>query len=82
MREGWLYDLKVWLGRPEEKFYDEDFFKDRYVRYNENVKDHFRLKDNLLTIDVSEEDAYQKLCAFLNEGAIYEEMPWENKTRP
>jgi hypothetical protein len=82
VREGWLYDLKVWLGRPEEKFYDEDFLKRRYARYNKNVKDYFRFKRNLLTIDVSEEDSYQRLCSFLNEEPIYEEMPWENKTSP
>ncbi len=80
VREGWLYDLKVWLGRPEEKFYDEDFLKRRYARYNKNVKDYFQFKGNLLTIDVSEQDAYQRLCSFLNEEPIYEEMPWENKT--
>ena len=78
--EGWLYDVKRWTGRPEEKFYDEDFLKEQYVRYNRNVKDYFRFKDNLLTINVAEEGAYQELCSFLGRDPLYDRMPWENKT--
>jgi len=81
VRGGWLYDLKVWLGRPEEKFYDQAFLKGRYTQYNRDVKDYFRFRDNLLTIDVAEDNAYQQLCTFLNREPVYEEMPWKNKTR-
>lgn len=79
--EGWLYDVKRWMGQPEEKFYDEEFLKEQFVRYNRNVKDNFRFKDNLLTINVAETDAYQKLCSFLDCDPLYDRMPWENKTR-
>lgn len=78
--EGWLHDAKIWQGRPEEKLYDEDFIKERFVRYNRNVKDYFRFKDNLLTINVSDDDAYKELCMFLGKEPIYEEMTWKNKT--
>ena len=81
VREGWIYDAKIWTGRPKEKFYDENFLKDRFNRYNRNVKDYFRFKDNLLTIDVAEDGAYQELCSFLGKEPMYDEMPWENKTR-
>lgn len=79
--EGWLYDVKCWAGRPEGKFYDEDFLKEQFVRYNRNVKDYFRFKDNLLTINVAEEGAYQELCSFLGCEPVYDRMPWENRTR-
>lgn len=78
--KGWLYDAKIWQGRPEDKFYEEDFLKDRFDRYNRNVKDYFRFRDNLLTIDVAEEGDYQELCSFLGKEPMYDEMPWENKT--
>jgi len=64
VRKGWLYDAKIWQGHPEEKFYDEGFLKERFQRYNQNVKDYFRFKENLLVIDVSSPEAYQKLCSF------------------
>lgn len=81
VREGWLYDVKLWAGRPEEKFYDETFLKERFVRYNRNVKDYFQFKDNLLILNVADDGAYQELCAFLGEKPLYETMPWKNKTR-
>ena len=68
------------MGRPERKFYDEDFLKERFVRYNRNVKDYFQFKDNFLTIDLAEDGAYQQLCAFLGKEPMYEEMSWKNKT--
>lgn len=82
VRQGWLYDVKRWEGRPEEKFYDEEYLKDRFVRYNRNVRDYFRFKDNLLTINVANSDAYEQLCTFLGKEPLYDEMPWENRRRP
>lgn len=79
--EGWLYDAKIWQGRPEDKFYDEDFLKERFVRYNRNVRDYFQFKDNLLTINVAEDGAYQELCTFLGEEPFRDAMPWENRTQ-
>lgn len=79
--EGWLYDIKVWTGRPEEKFYDEYFLKNRFTRYNKNVKNYFQFKENLLTINVANNESYHRLCAFLGEDPVYEKMPWENRTR-
>lgn len=38
----------------------EGFLKERFVRYNRNVKDYFRFKDTLLTINVADDGAYQK----------------------
>lgn len=81
VREGWLYDAKIWQGRPEDKFYDEDFLNERFVRYNRNVEDYFRFKENLLIINVADDGAYQKLCDFLGEEPLYDQMPWRNKTR-
>ncbi len=80
VRNGWLYDVKVWASRPEETFYDEAFLKERFVRYNWNVRDYFRLKNNLLVVNVAEDGAYQKLCAFLGGKPEYMKMPHENIT--
>jgi hypothetical protein len=80
VREGWLYDAKIWQGRPEDKIYDEDFLKEHFVRYNRSVRDYFRFKDNLLVVNVADDGAYQELCSFLGEEPLYDAMPWENKT--
>jgi len=79
--EGWLYDIKRWTGRAEDEFYDEDTLKENFARYNRNVKDYFGFKDNLLTIDVADDEAYHRLCDFLGENKVYREMPWKNKTQ-
>lgn len=55
-------------------------FKERFVRYNQNVKDYFRFRDNLLILNVADDGAYQELCDLLGEEPLYDSMPWENKT--
>lgn len=49
----------------------EEHLKTCYLSHKENVQNHFKGRDDLLTINLSDIDSYQKLCEFLslpNEG--------------
>lgn len=66
---------------PEYDIYNKDILIEGYERHIRNVEEYFRHRpDDLLVINVSEEDAYQKLCSFLGVDAVRERFPWKNKT--
>jgi len=71
---------KVFGLSEEDDPYDATTLKEFYNAHNAAVIDYFRFKDNLLVINVSENDAYLKLCKFLNRKPKYDSFPWENKT--
>ena len=60
--------------------YQEEKLKAYYTTHNASVLDYFKNKENLLVLNVSEVDAYSRLCAFLDREPLYETFPWENKT--
>lgn len=81
--KGFAYDTKVLVyDLPEDDPYHRETLLDHYRYHNKMVKDYFRNRPgDLLILDVSEPDAYQKLCEFL--GKPYSSsniFPWENKT--
>lgn len=60
--------------------YHEEKLKKYYNTHNASVADYFKNKNNLLILNISEPEAYQKLCEFLNKKPLYDVFPWENKT--
>lgn len=60
--------------------YQEEKLKAYYTTHNASVLDYFKNKENLLVLNVSEVDAYSRLCTFLGKKPLYETFPWENKT--
>ena len=68
---------------PDIALYDYDYYTSLYEKHNRNVIDHFKEKpDKLLTLDVAEQNAYQKLAAFLNIQVPGKcQFPWKNKTQ-
>ena len=44
----------------------EEHLKNCYLSHKENVQNHFKGRDDLLTINLSDKDSYQNLCEFLS----------------
>jgi hypothetical protein len=60
--------------------YDPDIMETIYWAHKGAVERHFNGKGNLLTLDVSEEDALGKLCRFLNVAVRQGKFPHENRS--
>jgi len=80
--KGYAWDVRRLIYGIEEgqNPYDENVFKQYYNDHNNAILDYFKHKDNLLVINLSQKDSYQKLCDFLGRKPLYDEFPWENKT--
>jgi hypothetical protein len=76
--------VKVLLNASveEEDIYNKTRLVSYYDRHNSNVRDYFRTKSNLLEINVSDKDAYGKLCEFLGKEPRAEGFPWLNSSLP
>ena len=79
---GWSYDVKHAIApKPDDELYDKDRFVSLYERHNLQVKQYFAHRpQDLLVLDVSAPDAYERLCKFLDVAPVRESMPWKNKT--
>ena len=75
-----LVRKKVFGIQESEEPYHEIKLKDYYNIHNASVKDYFKNKNNLLVLNLSETDAYTKMCEFLGKKPLYDSFPWENKT--
>ncbi|MGB3465338.1 MAG: sulfotransferase [Cyclobacteriaceae bacterium] len=63
-------------------FFDEKAYKNLYNNHIEDVTDYFsEYPDQLLVINIAEKDAYKRFCDFLGREPMYEQFPWENKTK-
>lgn len=71
---------KVFGIEENEDPYNEIKLKEYYNTHNHSVKNYFRNKRNLLTINVAESSSYKNLCDFLEKKPLYDKFPWENKT--
>ena len=65
---------------PEDDLYNEKLLKASYEAHNTSVTEYFKNRDNLLTINVSNPEDYERLCTFLELKPIMKTFPWENKT--
>tara|TARA_R110002049_G_scaffold276348_1_gene454581 strand:+ start:731 stop:1444 length:714 start_codon:yes stop_codon:yes gene_type:complete len=67
---------------PEDDIYNKEILLNKYISYNESVIEYFRHRPNdLLVLNVSEKDAYKKLCDFIGKETTRRDFPWENKTK-
>lgn len=85
----YIYEGRAWeMNRlnhetPESNPYKKDVLIKSYKNHIYNVKEYFRHRpEDLLILNVSENDAYKKLCNFLGveNPNNRQEFPWENKT--
>jgi|GEM_PF-226584 len=82
--KGWYWSNRVHVfGFTEEDDpYDKERWINHYLNYNQTIRDFFKDKpEQFLEIDVSKKGSYQKLCAFLGKEPLYDDFPWENKTK-
>ncbi len=76
----WLVNRALY-NSPEDLPYKKNVLIDFYETHNKNVIDYFRHRQkDLLILNVSNKEAYQKLASFLNINTSQTEFPWENKT--
>lgn len=75
----WDYE-KIKFNTPEKDIFDEEALKSIYLKHIETVHDYFRYRKNdLLVINLSEANSYQKFCDFLGEKPVYDKFPHLNR---
>jgi hypothetical protein len=81
--KGYAWDVrnKVFgIGELDDP-YDKQVHIDYYNDHNSMVLDYFRHRRDLLVINVAEQDSYRRFCDFLGRKPLYDEFPWENRTK-
>jgi len=80
--KGFAYDtIKKVMNVPDEDLFNKVILTESYNNHIETVTNYFKeRKSDLLILNVGEENAYKKLCDFLNKDARVLDFPWENKT--
>lgn len=80
--KGFLWDAFVHsYGSDERLLYDRDAYIANYVDHNRSVTEHFRHRpDDLLVMNVGDDDAMPRLCAFLGVPYRGQAMPHLNRS--
>jgi hypothetical protein len=81
--KGWLLKIQeLFFNYPEVALYDEQYYTQKYLTHNSDVKKYFEGRENdLLILNVSQKDSYQRLAIFLKMKVEKEAtFPWLNKT--
>ena len=79
--KGFIWEVnRIVYNTPESDPYNEKILKRHYIKYNEDVIEYFRFKNNLLVINLSDENSYKKFCDFLEVEPVYDKFPWLNKS--
>jgi hypothetical protein len=81
--KGWVYKIRKTVQGLNEN--DDPYDKTKLINYyekrNQEIITYFKNRPNdLLVINLSEPDAYQKFCNFIGVKSDKNEFPWENKT--
>ena len=78
---GWCWDTnRIVYDTPEDDPYNETGLKEHYRRHNREVTRYFRLRDNLLVINLADRDSYYRFCQFLGREPLYDAFPWLNRS--
>ena len=82
LHKGFLTRLTVDAhGTTPEDPYNKEVLIKHYEKHNTDVIEYFKDRpDDLLVINLSDSQAYQKFIKFLNVDSPYTAFPWENKT--
>ena len=75
----WDYNRAVY-NTPENDPYNKEIFLANYSRHNNEVMEYFKNHENFLAIDVSQPEAYKKLCHFLKKQSKHQTFSHLNKT--
>lgn len=76
----WLSN-RFTYNTPETDPYNKEIMIMYYKTYIDQVKEYFKQRPaDLLVLNVADENAYSKLCKFLDVKPIQDTFPWKNKT--
>lgn len=76
------YAQQVCYGIDETTLYDYKIYTDKYEKYNDRVKEYFKYRpQDLLILNLSEDNAMEKLYTFLGIKYNGEEMPHLNASK-
>lgn len=80
--KGFMWEAqKAICNSPNSGVYDKEALLNSYREYNSGVLKFFEnRKEDLLVINLSEKNSYQKLIDFLDVSSEHQNFPWENKT--
>jgi len=68
-------------GTPEDDPYNKEIMIKHYLDHNEQIVDYFKDRpDDLLVINISQNDSYQRFIDFLEVESPDSDFPWKNKT--
>jgi hypothetical protein len=92
--EKWWQSVNRWLnvlhpqdGKKRQRYFDhlnvdkieKSLFIEAYEKYNQEVKDYFAGRDNLLVMNLEQGDGWEKLCHFLGRYVPSIPFPHANK---
>lgn len=81
--KGWAWSNKTRMHNITENDdpYDKKMLVSHYEKHNADVLEYFKGREkDLLVLNLSDSDAYQKFCAFIGVTTNKTSFPWENKT--
>jgi hypothetical protein len=81
--KGWMWEnMQLKYGIDETSLYDYEIYTEQYEKYNQRVAEYFKYRpDDLLVVNLSEEDAIEKLYTFLGFAYDGSEMPHLNQSK-
>ena len=71
---------RILYNSPEDDIYNQQQLIRSYNIYNQQVKEYFRHKNNLLTVNLTRPNSYRRLCKFIGVSEILGGMPHLKKT--
>ena len=82
VEKGWVWKIFSYLYPPKGKdIYNKGQLMQTYIDYNKEIIDYFKERPkDLLVLNLSEENAFQKFINFLDIKTSLTNFPWENKT--
>lgn len=80
--KGWIWECnRILYETPESDPYKKEMLMAHYEAYNAAVIDYFKDRPNdLLIVNVSETEDYQRFCSFIGVKSDADGFPWENRT--
>jgi len=72
---------RIIYNTPEDDPYNEKILKEHYLQYNKDVIRYFRLRNDLLMINLKNTGGYQQFCDFLGVELMSNDFPWLNRSQ-
>jgi hypothetical protein len=78
---GYAWEInRICYNSPEDDIYNKDILIQHYIDYNNSVIDYFKTQpEKLIVVNLSEPNAAERICNFLNTKRTIEKVPWKNK---